>query len=113
MPMFINEIFFKKRKVPFFRKSFTLIELVVVIAIIAILTGIIAINVSTFLEKAKVAAAGVTQSQMRKAVDTYFADMGFFPPDVNRGWDPGFMQPVPWSPDAPGTGSFAASGAVC
>ena len=28
----------------------------------------------------------------------YYSDIGFWPPDVNRGIDPGFMHPYPWDP---------------
>ena len=90
-----------------------MVELIVVIAIIGVLSGIVLINVSDAREKVAVSTAGTNQRQMSKAVGLYFADMGFYPPDVNRGWDPGLVKAVPWSPDAPGTGSFSTSGANC
>jgi prepilin-type N-terminal cleavage/methylation domain-containing protein len=102
------------------QKGFTIIELVVVIAIIAVLAGIIIANTSGVLENAKVSAAGSVQREMSKAVELYYADMGFYPPDVNRGWDPGLTSSpncfdndscgLPWSPDAPGSGNYSDSG---
>jgi prepilin-type N-terminal cleavage/methylation domain-containing protein len=104
----------------FIQKGFTIIELVVVIAIIAVLSTIIIANISGIREKSNIAVAGATQREMTKAVDLYFSDMGFYPPDVNRGWDPGLTRPpagtqpgTPWSPDAPSSGSFSTSGATC
>lgn len=46
-----------------------------------------------------VTAAGLTKKEMTIAARLYYADMGFYPPDVNRGWDPGFEQAMPWNPD--------------
>jgi len=108
-----KNFFFRKRKLPFLRRSFTIIELIVVIAIISVLASIVLLNINGILQKADVSAAGSIQREMTKAVELYYADMGFYPPDVNRGWDPGLVKPVPWSPDAPSSGGFSAAGAVC
>jgi len=81
------------------RKGFTIIELIVVISIIAVLSAIIIPNVSGILENSKVASAGRIQREMIKAVQLYYADMGFYPPDVNRGCDPGLSKSTPWNPD--------------
>jgi prepilin-type N-terminal cleavage/methylation domain-containing protein len=67
-------------------RGFTLIELIVAIAIIAILAAVIAPNAFKTIEKAKITKA------LRVATMSYYADVGFWPPDVNRGVDPGFMQ---------------------
>lgn len=116
----MRNFFNKKRKTPFLKRSFTIIELVVVISIIATLSGIVIANVGGVLENSKVSAAGSVQRAMSGAVELYYADMGFYPPDVNRGWDPGLSAPpagtppgTPWSPDAPTSGGFSISGATC
>ena len=83
-------------------KSFTLIELIVVIAIIAILSAIVAPNAFRAIEKAKISRAKADSRVMRSAMDNYYTDIGFFPPDVCRGDDPGLMRALPWNPDSGG-----------
>ncbi|MBU2044268.1 MAG: prepilin-type N-terminal cleavage/methylation domain-containing protein [Candidatus Omnitrophica bacterium] len=79
------------------KKSFTLIELIVVIAIIAILAAIIAPNAFKAIEKAKISEVIGDVKAMGSATLTYYADMGFFPPDVVKDVDPGFVKPLPYS----------------
>ena len=81
------------------RKGFTLIEVLVVIAIIGLLSSIVLVSIRDAKEKSKVAQAGAIARNMRMATEFYYDDIGFYPPDVNRGWDPGFMQPLPYNPD--------------
>jgi prepilin-type N-terminal cleavage/methylation domain-containing protein len=109
----LKNFLFKKRKILFFKRGFTIIELIVVIAIIAVLSAIVVTNVSSTMEKAKVSTAGNVQRAMTKAVLMYYSDMGFYPPDVNRGWDPGLARSTPWNPDGRASGSYATSGADC
>jgi prepilin-type N-terminal cleavage/methylation domain-containing protein len=80
-------------------KSFTLIELLVVIAVIGMLGGIVLVVLKGTREKAKVAQAISFATQLKKAVDLYWSDMGFYPPDVSRGWDPGFTHKFAYNPD--------------
>ena len=79
--------------------GFTLIELLVVISIIGLLASLLLIAVSDAREKARVATALDTQRQLQKAMELYYDDMGFYPPDVNRGWDPGLSKPLPYNKD--------------
>ena len=81
------------------RAGFTLIELLVVIAIIAVLAAIITPNAFKAVEKAKISRAMQDAKTVRAAVYSYYGDVGFWPPDVGRGCDPGFTQPVPYYPD--------------
>jgi general secretion pathway protein G len=76
------------------KKGFTLIELLVVIAIIAILAAVIAPNAFKAIEKSKVSRVKAEAKALRAAALSYYADMGFFPPDVNRGSDPGIYSKV-------------------
>ena len=77
------------------QKGFTLIELLVVIAIISLLTSASFASIQEAREKSRMAQGLVTTRALRDAAEIYFDDMGFYPPDVNRGWDPGFMQALP------------------
>ncbi|MBI2054021.1 MAG: type II secretion system protein GspG [Candidatus Staskawiczbacteria bacterium] len=61
-------------------KGFTIIEIVVVIAIIAVLAGIVMVNVSSFTKKAKVTAARADVRQLVIAMELYRAKNGQLPP---------------------------------
>lgn len=65
-------------------KAFTLIELIVVIAIIAILAAVVAPNAFRAIEKSKITRGMSDSKALRVASDAYYADIGFWPPDVNR-----------------------------
>ncbi len=80
------------------KNGFTLVELLVVIAIIGILAAIIAPNAFNAIDKAKIARAIRDLEAIKTASLSYYSDVGFWPPDVNRGIDPGFTHPYPWNP---------------
>jgi len=79
--------------------GFTLIELLVVISVIGLLASMILVSLNSAREKSRVAAAAMTQRQLQKAVELYLDQMGFYPPDTGRGWDPGFAKPLPYNLD--------------
>jgi type II secretion system protein G len=74
------------------KKGFTLVELLVVIAIIAILSAVVAPNAFKAIEKSKVSRTLNDMKVFKSAALQYYADVGYFPNDVNEGIDPGFGQ---------------------
>jgi prepilin-type N-terminal cleavage/methylation domain-containing protein len=79
--------------------GFTLIETLVVASIITLIMSSILALVKGTQEKAKRTVALANQRQLQKAVELYYNDMGFYPPDVNRGWDPGISKALPSNSD--------------
>ncbi len=57
-------------------KAFTLIELIVVIAIITILAAIVVVNVTSYIEKTKNAAMLAEFGQLKMYARNYYADNG-------------------------------------
>lgn len=108
----------KKIRKFFFRdKGFSLIELLIVVAILGILSRIVFQSVAKGRERANVAVSEQQQKILITAVELYYNDMGFYPPDVNRGWDPGLVRKNPWNPDIEAGDSvplgYSVSGANC
>jgi len=61
------------------QRGFTIIELVVVIAIIAVLSGIVIINVSASINKAKVVRANTEVKNIENAFIMFYAKYGNYP----------------------------------
>ena len=83
--------------------GFTLIELLVVISIIGLLASTILASVNLARQKGAFAQAVANGKAFKTAVEFYNDQMGFFPPDTDRGWDPGFTRALPWNPDTGAT----------
>ncbi|TSD02085.1 MAG: hypothetical protein Athens071426_564 [Parcubacteria group bacterium Athens0714_26] len=97
-----SKLFSAKKFSIFLKNGFTLVELLITVTLIGILSLFVTFSIINSGESAKVSKTGFEQRGMTKAIGFYLQDMGFFPPDVNRGWDPGFAQPLPWNPDTIG-----------
>ncbi len=61
------------------KQGFTFIELLVVVAIIAILTGAVALNLAGRTNEARIARAKLDIQQLQTALDTYRSDNGRYP----------------------------------
>ncbi len=85
------------------QKGFTLIELLVVIAIIGLLSSVVFASLQSAREKGKIAQVISNVKSVVLAIELYRDDMGFYPPDVSRGWDPGVTNPMPYNPDTGAT----------
>ena len=77
--------------------GFTLIELIVVTAIIGILASIALVNVRYGVIKAREAALKDNLSSMRKAIDTFYADKQRYPSDLNE-LVPNYLRKIPADP---------------
>lgn len=87
-------------------EGFTLIELIIVVAIIAILGALVTPNVLKAIENSRVVAVVADSKSIKSAALTYYADTGEWPVSTdqgsenggNEGNDPGLVK-------KPGTGS--------
>jgi general secretion pathway protein G len=65
------------------QRAFTLVELLLVLAILAILAGIVLPKVAGRTEQARITAAGQDISSFKTALSMYEVDNGFFPKGQN------------------------------
>ncbi len=75
--------------------GFTLIEMVIVLAIIGILAGIVAPSVIAALTRAREATLRQDLKIMRKLIDDYYGDKGEFPPSLRALIDQGYLRSIP------------------
>lgn len=73
-------------------KGFTLVELIVVIAIIAILAGILVPVTANVLEKSRVSKGLAEGRGFSTALDKLNADVGYYPPEAAVNTDPGLVE---------------------
>ncbi len=78
--------------------GFTLIELMVVIAIIALLVGIALPRYQNAQRKAREAVLRENLFILRQTIDQYFADKGYYPQDLNALVDEGYLRKIPVDP---------------
>lgn len=71
--------------------GFTLIELIVVIAVIAILAGIMISVIAGVIEKSRISRAIGEFRNFATALDKINAEVGFYPPEVVENKDPGLV----------------------
>lgn len=93
------------------KKGFTLIELIVVIAIIAVLGAVIAPNAFKSIEKAKIAATVEDLNSIKTAAGAYFTDTSVWPANTAAflaaggvaGWDGPYLDRWPGGGRWPGS----------
>ncbi|NPV28510.1 MAG: prepilin-type N-terminal cleavage/methylation domain-containing protein [Firmicutes bacterium] len=85
-------------------RGFTLVGLLVVIAIIGILAAVILSNAFKAIEKSKVAAAEADYRAIKAAVLSAYTDTGTWPPSSQQqGQDPGLVDKGNWKNGAQDT----------
>ena len=87
---------------PFSRKGgsagFTLMEMVIVLAIIGIMASIVAPLVITALTRAREATLQQDLKIMRKLIDDYYGDKGVFPTSLQVLVSQGYLRAIPRDP---------------
>ena len=101
-------------------RGFTLIELVVVLAIVALLISIAAPRYFTHVQRAKEATLRQDLSVMRDAIDKFYADKGRYPEALNELASARYIRTIPpdpitesattWTVQAPPLDSVAEGG---
>jgi general secretion pathway protein G len=79
-------------------RGFTLIELIVVVAIIGILVTVAMPIYKDSVRKARESVLREDLYLMRDAIDQYFTDKGHWPSDLNALVDDGYLKQIPVDP---------------
>ncbi len=78
--------------------GFTLLEMVIVLAIIGILAAIVSPVVISSLTRAREASLQQDLKILRKLIDDYYADKGAFPPALKSLVEQGYLRAIPGDP---------------
>lgn len=80
------------------RQGFTLIELIVVLAIIALLVAIVTPRYSHTVDNAREASLKTSLNVMRDAIDKFAADKGRYPDSLDELMARGYLRQIPEDP---------------
>lgn len=80
------------------RKGFTLIELIVVLAIIALLVSVVAPRYIRSVDNAREATLRTSLNVMRDAIDKYVGDKGAYPGSLGTLVELGYIRQLPVDP---------------
>ena len=83
---------------PYQRQGFTLIELIVVLAIIALLASLVAPRYQRSVDNAREATLRTSLNTMRDAIDKYAADRGRYPDSLEEMVKAGYLRQIPQDP---------------
>ena len=78
--------------------GFTLMEMVIVLAIIGVMAAVVAPSVMAALTRAREATLLQDLKTLRKLIDDYYGDKGAFPPSLRALVDQGYLRALPPDP---------------
>ena len=79
-------------------RAFTLLELIVVVAIVGILAAIAMPNMINTPRRAKEAVLKTNLRTLREVIDQHYGDKGAYPPTLDALVEEGYLRDVPYDP---------------
>ena len=102
--------FYKQYKKPSCKnKGFTLVELLVVLAILALLLTLAAPRYFSSIDRAKDAALKQDLNVMRESIDKFYADTGQYPKTLDDLVERKYIRKLPFDPITSSTGTWLLS----